>query len=180
MLIIISREATRQVLAARQLGNRAFPLRWGPVPGTSSPEGVKAGPGSEPFTSFLERFWNFEDSLYVRERLAHDQWLSRRRCHDAHNRLEHYWKPYFRQDKRLSEIRKSDIGAFSLWLKEDKELQAKTINNVTLSRDSRPPLGSTERDHSQWLVPVDGEDMTPAKPALDELHWGSLRKVQEV
>ncbi len=91
---------------------------------------IKAGPGSEPFTGFLERFWDYEQSPYVRERLAHGQRISRRHCYDARNRLDFYWRPYFGKEKRLSEIHKSDLGAFSLWLKEEKELKANTINNV--------------------------------------------------
>lgn len=74
---------------------------------------IKASPGSEPFTTFLERFWDFEESPYVRERLAHGQRISRRHCYDARNRLDFYWKPYFGKDKRLSEIHKSDLRAFS-------------------------------------------------------------------
>ena len=91
---------------------------------------IKAGPGSEPYITFLEHFWDYEQSPYVRERLAHGQRISRRHCYDARNRLNCYWIPYFGKDKMLSEIRKSDLGAFSLWLKEEKELKANTINNV--------------------------------------------------
>src|SRR5208282_3364513 len=56
--------------------------------------------------------------------------ISRRHCREASNRLEYYWKPYFGKEKPLSEIRKSDINTFSLWLKQDKGLMANTVNNV--------------------------------------------------
>ena len=36
----------------------------------------------------------------------------------------------FHCSRNASEIHKSDLGAFSLWLKEEKELKANTINNV--------------------------------------------------
>ena len=91
---------------------------------------IGAGPGSEPFTAFLKHFWDYEESPYVRDRLAHGQRISRRHCYEARNRLDFYWIPYFGEDKKLSEINKSDLRAFSLWLKEEKDLKANTINNV--------------------------------------------------
>jgi integrase len=91
---------------------------------------IGAGPGSEPFTAFLRHFWDYEESPYVRDRLAHGQRISRRHCYEARNRLDFYWIPYFGEDKKLSEINKSDLRAFSLWLKEEKDLKANTINNV--------------------------------------------------
>jgi integrase len=91
---------------------------------------VGAGAVSEPLITFLERFWDHDQSSYVRERLAHGQRISRRHCREASNRLEYYWKPYFGEDKTLSAIRKSDINTFSLWLKQDKGLMANTVNNV--------------------------------------------------
>ncbi|HUI69932.1 MAG TPA: phage integrase SAM-like domain-containing protein [Spirochaetia bacterium] len=85
---------------------------------------------SEPLITFLERFWDHDQPPYVRERLAHGQRISRRHCREARNRLEYHWKPYFGEDKALSEIRKSDINTFSLWLRQDKGLMANTVNNV--------------------------------------------------
>jgi hypothetical protein len=81
---------------------------------------ARSGPDSEPF----------EKSPYVRERIAHGQRISRRHCYEVRNRLDYYWKPYFGKDKKISEIRKSDIASFSLWLKEEKKLKANTINNI--------------------------------------------------
>ena len=51
---------------------------------------VGAGPVSEPLITFLERFWDYEQSPYVRERVAHGQRISRRHCREASNRLEYY------------------------------------------------------------------------------------------
>ena len=89
---------------------------------------VKAGLGSELFIAFLENFWDYEDSPYVRDKLAHDQRIGRRHCYEMALLVRHYWKPYF--SKRLvMEIRKTDLQAFSLFLKEEKHLKGKTINN---------------------------------------------------
>jgi integrase len=90
---------------------------------------VKAGPGSEPLITFLERFWNYDLSPYVRERVAHGQRIGKRHCYDAAIWIRTYWKPQFGGELRLGEVRKSDLSAFSLLLTE-KGLQPHTINNI--------------------------------------------------
>ena len=88
----------------------------------------KASPGSEHFITFLERFWNYDGSPYVRDKLAHEHRIGRRHCYEMGLSIQHYWKPYF-NDRRVIEIRKNDLQAFSLWLKEEKHLKGKTVNN---------------------------------------------------
>jgi integrase len=89
---------------------------------------VRAGPGSEDFTNFLARFWSYDSSPYVRTKVAHGHRIGRRRCYECGLAVKHYWKPYFR-GKKLSEVRKSDLQEFSLYLAA-KDLKAKTINGV--------------------------------------------------
>jgi len=50
---------------------------------------VGAGPMSKPLITFLVRFWDSEQSPYVRERVAHGQRISRSHCREASNRLEY-------------------------------------------------------------------------------------------
>jgi len=89
---------------------------------------VRAGPGAELFTAFLERFWRYEDSPYVRAKLAHGQRIGRRRCYECGLHVKHYWHPTF-EGKKLSEIRKSDLQEFSLRL-AGGGLAAKSINHI--------------------------------------------------
>jgi hypothetical protein len=91
-------------------------------------EVVKAGPGSEPLISFLERFWDFEKSPYVREKLAHDHRIGRRHCYGMTLCVRKYWKPYF-EERHLAEIRKADLQSFALWMKEEKGQKGKSVNN---------------------------------------------------
>jgi integrase len=90
---------------------------------------VKSGPGSEQFTAFLSRFWNYDESPYVREKFAHGHSIGRRHCYDMSIWLKLYWQPFF-ADKRLSQIKKTDLKRFSLWLAESGNLKPKTINNI--------------------------------------------------
>jgi len=90
---------------------------------------VKAGPGSEGFISFLTRFWDYDESPYVREKLAHGHHIGRRHCYDMALWLKRHWKSFF-GDKRLSEIQRVDLKDFSMRLAESKNLKPKTINNI--------------------------------------------------
>ncbi len=112
---------------------------------------VGAGPVSEPLITFLERFWDYEQSPYVSERVAHGQRISRRHCREASNRLEYYCKPYFGKDKALSEVRKSDINTFAVWMKQDKGLMGGTVNNRSYHSLYRRRLG--QFNEVQVVVP---------------------------
>ncbi|MGA2380793.1 MAG: tyrosine-type recombinase/integrase [Spirochaetia bacterium] len=90
---------------------------------------MRNGPGAEGLVAFLERFWNFEESPYVREKLAHHHRIGRRHCYDQALNVRVYWKPYFKE-RRLVEIQKDELRKFSFWLEGEKGLQPKTINNV--------------------------------------------------
>jgi integrase len=90
---------------------------------------IKTSPGSESLITFLERFWTFDSSAYVREKLAHGHRIGRRHCYDMKVWVKTYWKLFF-TERRLSEICRANLKDFSLWLAESKNLKPKTINNV--------------------------------------------------
>ena len=89
---------------------------------------VKAGPGSESFAAFLERFWTYDTSPYVREKLAHGQRIGRRRCYDATIEIKAHCDPHF-AGKRLADVSRPDVRDFGLVL-ADAGLAPKTTNNV--------------------------------------------------
>ena len=98
---------------------------------------VEAGPASELIEDFLSRFWNYDESPYVREKLAHGHSIHRRHCYEMTVRARKYWFVYFK-GKRLGEIRKSNLKDFSLWLAA-KKLAPKSINTILSARTV--PLG---------------------------------------
>ncbi|MCX7038014.1 MAG: tyrosine-type recombinase/integrase [Spirochaetes bacterium] len=77
----------------------------------------------------MERFWSYDESPYIREKLAHEHRLGRRHAYDMLLHVRTHWKPYF-TSRRLAEIGRADLQNFSLWLKETKGLKGKTVNNV--------------------------------------------------
>ena len=90
---------------------------------------VKGSQGAEGLVAFLERFWGFDSSPYVREKLAHGHRMGRRHCYDMSMWTRMYWKPYFTQ-RKLGNLSRPDLKTFSLWRAESKKLKPKTINNV--------------------------------------------------
>jgi integrase len=111
----------------------------------------KTGPGQRSLIQFLKDFWNFDRSAYIRDKLAHGHRITRRYCHEALLIITKHWEPQF-QSKPLNTINRQDIREFSLILKEEKGLAAKTINNILLQ-------GTTAL---KWAY---AENMIPADPA---------------
>jgi integrase len=120
---------------------------------------VRAGPGSDPLVSFLERFWDFDKSQYVREKLAHEQRIGRRHCYEMALWIRKYWKPYFGEERRLVEIRKADLQTFALWLKETKGQKGKTVNNCLAA--GTVPL--------RW---ANANELIPSNPASGLMKFG--------
>jgi len=80
------------------------------------------------FISFLEEFWTFDKSAYVKEKLAHGQKITKNHCYLMLLQVSNYWKPFF-EGKKLQEINKIDLKEFSATLPE-KGLSPKTLNNI--------------------------------------------------
>jgi hypothetical protein len=105
---------------------------------------MRDAPGAEGLVTFLQRFWNYEESPYVREKLLHHHRIGRRHCYDQEINVQTYWKPFFKE-RRLAEIRKADLKDFSFWLEKEKQLKSKTINNVLAAGTVALALGCCER-----------------------------------
>jgi integrase len=91
---------------------------------------VKAGKGNVLFTDFLEKFWDYEKSPYVREKLAHGHSIGKTHCYDMSNRVRSAWIPALK-GRTLSSITKADLKEFSLAL-SDKGLAPGSINRTML------------------------------------------------
>ncbi|MDR2663854.1 MAG: tyrosine-type recombinase/integrase [Treponema sp.] len=107
-----------------------------------------AGKGSVLFTEFLEEFWNYAVSPYVREKLAHGHSIGKRHCYECMNRVRQHYVPAF-QGRSLGSITRRDLKEFSLTLK-DKGLSASSINQILLCGTT--PLSRAFRE---GLIPLD-------------------------
>jgi integrase len=97
---------------------------------------VKHGNGSVLFTEFLDSFWTYDNSPYVRDLKAHNHRIGRKHCKGCLGSVNGYWKPAF-EGKRLNEITRQDLKAFSLALSKtavprgpEKMLSAGSINKI--------------------------------------------------
>jgi len=94
---------------------------------------IKNTASAELVETFLNRFWDYEISPYVETKRAHGQSIGRSHCQESAHRVERYWIPFF-LGRRLDEIRKSDLRAFSLYLaKPERALAPATRNQIMVA-----------------------------------------------
>jgi len=91
---------------------------------------TKSGQGSVLLSEFLETFWDYYASPYVKEKLAHKQNITKRHCYEMGSRVRKYWLPAF-HDRNLNSITRQDLKNFSLDLAE-KGLAPASINKIML------------------------------------------------
>jgi integrase len=89
---------------------------------------TKTGPGSILFSEYLETFWDWDASPYIKEKLAHKQSITRRHAYEMGHRVRKYWLPAF-SGRTLNSIVRKDLKDFSLSLAE-KGLAPASINKI--------------------------------------------------
>lgn len=87
---------------------------------------VVVGLAARPLLPFLEEFWNYDASEYVREKLAFGHSIGRRHCYEQTKRL-HHWRAFF-GDAAVHEVTRDRLREFQLTLRST--LAAKTANMV--------------------------------------------------
>lgn len=91
---------------------------------------VTGGKGSGLFEDFILNFWNYDSSPYRIEKEAHGHTFSKGHFSKSLSRAKTYWIPYFK-GKRLAEITRGDIKAFSISLASaEKALSPSTRNRI--------------------------------------------------
>jgi len=88
------------------------------------------GRGAVPFVAFLESFWDYDKSEYVRDRLAHGYRFSRRHAYDCGKRINAERKSFF-GDKKLNCVTTEDLKKLSNQLAA-RGLATSTINQTLL------------------------------------------------
>ncbi|MDR2742612.1 MAG: site-specific integrase [Treponema sp.] len=126
---------------------------------------VKSGKGAVSFTEFLEEFWDYEASPYVREKRAHGHSIGRRHCYESMSRFTRYWEPTFR-GRPLNSITRQELKDFSLGLAEGG-LAPASINKVMA-------VGTT---CLSWAF---REGMIPADPTIGLVNFSGEAKKRGV
>ena len=144
---------------------------------------VKSGKGAVSFTEFLEEFWNYDTSPYIREKRAHGQSIGKRHCYESMSRFSRYWQPAF-LNRALNSITRQDLKDFSLSLAEGGLAPASVnkimaVGNTCLSWAFRE--GLIPADPTLGLVNFSGEAkkrgvLTPLEArALFAARWKDRR-----
>jgi len=86
-------------------------------------------PGDVEFLSFLENFWNYEKSTYVKDRLVHKKSITKKHCYDMKHRLVH-WEGF--RGRMMSSITELELKELCVQL-SDKGLADASINKTMLA-----------------------------------------------
>jgi integrase len=90
----------------------------------------KSGRGAVPFVEFLESFWDYDKSEYIKDRTSHGFRFSRRYAYECQKRVNSVLKPFFR-DKKLNCVTGDDLRELSNQLSA-RGLSTSTINQILL------------------------------------------------
>jgi integrase len=85
-------------------------------------------PGSADFISFLNTFWDWDTSPYIKEKLRKCHGIHKRHCKLQKQAVSLYWEKFF-IGRSLGDIKAEDIDAFINFM-ADKEISASRKNGV--------------------------------------------------
>lgn len=104
-------------------------------------------PGAQPFVDFLESFWTYETSPFVKEKLAFSQRIGKTHCDESLAKVRRYYKPYFAK-QLLSELTLKELKDFALGLCEPYEDEAG--GEVELSFHTRNHILAVAKTALNW------------------------------
>ena len=88
------------------------------------------GKGAVPFIRFLETFWDYDKSEYIRDKLTHGYRFGRRYAHGCQNSLKAVVAPFFGK-KKLNCVTTDDLKKLSNQL-ANRGLSTSTINQILM------------------------------------------------
>jgi integrase len=116
-------------------------------------------PQAQDFTAFLTDFWDWEKSVYVKEKRRKNHGLHKDHCVRQGNAVRQYWDPFFK-GRFLGDITQKDIDDFINHM-GDKPLSAARKNHVikagTKALRWAFSKGLIEKDISRGIMLFSGE-----------------------
>jgi len=89
---------------------------------------VKAGQGQVNFIEYLENFWDYDKSQYIKDRIAHNHTIGRGYCHGNMIKIKRFWKERF-SNRLLASITRAELKKFSMELSKN-QLSASYLNGI--------------------------------------------------
>ena len=78
----------------------------------------------------LLKFWNFENSEYVKKRIARGYDIKQRNCKEKLGIVKRYWAKYFDADRTVQSLTSRELDDFLMYLRIEKNLSADTVNKT--------------------------------------------------
>jgi len=121
---------------------------------------------------FLELFWDYDSSGYVREKHAYGHSIGRRHCYEQSHRLKH-WRSFFPGAVQVRDLTRTQLLEFQLYLKEKKGLSPKTINMIldagTVAFAWLKERGDIDENPAEGLRKFSGRSTKRGILSLDEV-----------
>lgn len=88
------------------------------------------GRGAVPFAQFLETFWDYDNSVYIKDRLSHGYQITKRYALESISKVKSHLAPFF-GDKKLNCVTSDDLERLTILL-ADQGLATATIRKYLL------------------------------------------------
>jgi hypothetical protein len=91
-----------------------------------------SGLSKEKFIHFLTRFWDIDNSPYLKDKFAHGHRMTKKHCRTMCQITNRHWRPFFGETAAINSITREKLREFSI-VQHDKGLVASTINNIMIA-----------------------------------------------
>ena len=102
------------------------------VPNVQSANAEKVSDSTKPIFLIepLTNFWDFENSEYVKKRIARGYDIKQRNCKEKLGIVKRYWAKYFDADRTVQSLTSRELDDFLMYLRTEKKLSADTVNKT--------------------------------------------------
>ena len=102
------------------------------VPNVQSANAEKVSDSTKPIflIETLSNFWDFENSEYVKKRIARGYDIKQRNCKEKLGIVKRYWAKYFDADRTVQSLTSRELDDFLMYLRTEKNLSADTVNKT--------------------------------------------------
>ena len=102
------------------------------VPNVQSANAEKVSDSTKPIflIETLSNFWDFENSEFVKKRIARGYDIKQRNCKEKLGIVKRYWAKYFDADRTVQSLTSRELDDFLMYLRTEKKLSADTVNKT--------------------------------------------------
>ena len=102
------------------------------VPNVQSANAEKVSDSTKPIflIETLTNFWDFENSEYVKKRIARGYDIKQRNCKEKLGIVKRYWAKYFDADRTVQSLTSRELDDFLMYLRTENKLSADTVNKT--------------------------------------------------